>query len=111
MLPSNSVASGVATRAGDQWRPDNDGWKRYRGKGRRGAPGAVANDAQDLASAFDELERGRVALLYARSPKVAELGRIQRKDALEAAAAVLELAGKFIAEVVDRARGVRRALP
>ena len=109
-LPTMGVATGVAAD-GDQWRRDNDGWKRFRGKGRRGAPGAAANDEQDLSAAFDELARGRAALIYARSARVAELGRIQRKDALEAAAAILDLATKFIADVVDRARGVKRAVP
>src|SRR5678816_4364905 len=66
----------------DPFRRDSDGWKRYRGKGRRGAPGAAVNDEQDLADATKALERGRQALAYARSEEVQSLPRIQKRAVL-----------------------------
>lgn len=100
-LPTTGDHTGVATTA-DPWRKDGDGWARYRGKGRRGAPGAAINDAQDLGSALDAFEKGRHALIYARSAQVQALGRIARRDALSAALSQLALAARFIDEVVDR---------
>lgn len=88
--------------SGDAWRKDNDGWERYRGRGRRGAPGAAVNDDQDLASAADVLDKGRKALRYARSPEVMALPRIQRKGALREATALIALAARFLDDLVDR---------
>lgn len=86
----------------DQWRRDASGWERYRGKGHRGAPSAAINDDQDLRAAVEELERGRIALAYAHSDAVRQLGRISRRNARDAAAAILAMAARFITEVVER---------
>ena len=86
----------------DLWRKDGEGFKRYRGRARRGAPGAAVNDEQDLSSAADTLERGRAAMRYARSPEVLALPRIQRRSALNEAVSLLALAARFLDEVVDR---------
>lgn len=89
----------------DQWRRDNDGWARFRGKGRRGAPGAAANDEQDLSSAKATMERGAAALRYARSPEVQALPRIQKKGAMAEAVAILELAARFLDDITMRNGG------
>ncbi len=90
-----------ATR-GDQWRKDGDGWKRYRGKGKRGPAGAAVNDEQDLKDAEKALESGRKALAYARSAEVAGMPRIQRTGVKNEALGYLALAARFLDEVVDR---------
>lgn len=101
--PSLRVASGVdAAPQSDQWRKDNDGWARYRGKGRRGAPAAGVNDEQDLRDAEKALEAGRKALAYARSPEVQALPRIQRASVRREATAFLAHAARFLDEVVER---------
>jgi hypothetical protein len=102
-LPTSRVATGVVT-ATDPWRRDKDGWERYRGKGKRGAPPAALNDEADLRRAFEALERGRNAIAYARSAAVAELPRIQKQDALAAAASILAMSAQFTLSVVERNR-------
>lgn len=94
-----------SAKGSDPWRKDGDGWQRYRGKGRRGAPPAAAGDDSDIASALDALEKGRAALLYARSPEVTALPRIQRKGARDEAVALLALAARFLDDVCDRNGG------
>lgn len=89
----------------DPFRRDSDGWRRYRGKGRRGAPGAAVNDEQDLADATKALERGRQALAYARSEEVQSLPRIQKRAVLNEALAHLGLAGRTLGEVTQRNQG------
>ena len=86
----------------DPWRRDNDGWKRYRGKGKRGSPGVAASDELDLKIATDAVERGRKALAYARSPEVAALPRIQRRGVIAEATSLLAHAARAIDDVVDR---------
>jgi hypothetical protein len=86
----------------DLWRKDGEGFKRYRGRAKRGAPGAQANDEQDLTSASDTLERGRAAIRFARSAEVLALPRIQRRGAMSEAVALLALAARFLDEVCDR---------
>lgn len=98
-LPSRSEAK---SEVSDPFRRDNDGWARYRGKGKRGAPPQADIDADDLASALSELERGRQALIYAHSEPVKKIGRHAHRDAKAAAAGILALAAGFIAEVVQR---------
>lgn len=98
--PTTAVDASVDQ--GDQWRRDASGWERYRGKGHRGAPSAAINDDQDLRAAVEELERGRIALAYAHSDAVRQLGRISRRNARDAAAAILAMAARFITEVVER---------
>jgi hypothetical protein len=88
--------------AQDQWRRDGDGWARFRGKGKRGAPPQIVSDSQDLDMALSTLERGRKALVYAHSPEVKERGRVQRKGAMNEAAAIIALAARILDEVVDR---------
>lgn len=100
-----SDAKSSAQPGTDPWRKDNDGWSRYRGKGRRGAPGAAANDEQDLASAKATMERGAAALRYARSPEVQALPRIQKKGAMAEAVAILELAARFLDDITMRNGG------
>lgn len=106
-LPTGSVSASVVTTHGDQWRRDNDGWARYRGKGRRGPPPVQVNDDSDIASAMAAIDRGRAALVYARSVEVAQLGRITRKDALQAALSILAHAARFLEDLVDRNGGIR----
>jgi hypothetical protein len=89
---------------GDPWRKDSDGWNRYRGKGRRGAPGAAVNDAEDLRYALQTLERGAQALAYSRSPEVQELPRIQRRAVVNEALSHLGLAGRTLGDVAARNR-------
>lgn len=101
-VPPSIAAQKPGQNQGDQWRADGDGWARYRGKGQRGAPGAAVNDEQDLASAADALEKGRIAMRYARSPQVLALPRIQRRGALNEAIAQLALAARFLDDVVER---------
>lgn len=98
-----AVDSGVDAR--DPFRRDNDGWKRYRGKGRRGAPGAAASDEQDLVDATKALERGRQALAYARSAEVQALPKIQRAGVRNEALAHLGLVARTVEEVTARNRG------
>lgn len=93
---------GEAQRTDDQWRRDANGWARYRGKGRRGAPTAAANDDQDLESALDALVKGRKALAYARSPAVRAMPRIQRNGVMGAATSLIALAARFLDDVVER---------
>jgi hypothetical protein len=97
--PSTGIGHSVGH---DEWRRDSSGWERYRGKGHRGAPSAAINDDQDLRSALDALERGRQSLAYAHSDEVRQLGRISRRSARDAAAAILAMAARFIFEVVER---------
>lgn len=97
----NKVDSGGSAQS-DQWRKDNDGWARYRGKGRRGAPAAGVNDEQDLRDALKALVAGQKALAYARSPEVQALPRIQRASVRREAAAFLAHAARFLDEVVER---------
>ena len=103
--PTTGEARGEAMEQGDQWRRDANGWERFRGKGHRGAPPASVNDDQDLMSALGQLEKGRHALLYAHSPEVKAVGRHKQRDARAAAAAMLALAARLVAEVVERNSG------
>ncbi len=106
MIPRSSVRASVDSADGpDPFRRDSDGWRRYRGKGRRGAPGAAVNDEQDLQDASKALERGRQALAYARSEEVEALPRIQRRAVLNEALAHLGLAGRTLGEVTQRNQG------
>jgi hypothetical protein len=102
--PTVRTADGVTATAPDPWRRDKDGWERYRGKGKRGAPPAALNDEADLRRAFESLERGRNAIAYARSAAVAELPRIQKQDALAAATSILAMSAQFTWSVVERNR-------
>lgn len=83
-------------------REPGTGWKRYRGKGRRGPRAAGVTDEQDLVDAEKALEAGRLALAYARSPEVQAMPRIQRAGVKDAAVARLALAAGFVADVVAR---------
>lgn len=97
--------------AQDKFRADANGWKRYRGRGRKGPPSIAAQDEHDLAAAAAQLERGREAARYARSAAVTALPRIQRVAAHSAAADELALAARLAGEVVDRLRGAAEAPP
>lgn len=108
MIPRSSVRGSVSPDGGaasDPWRKDGDGWARYRGQGRRGAPTAATNDEQDLHAALETFERGRAALAYAYSPEVAALPRIQRRSVRDEATALLALAARFLDDIVERNRG------
>jgi len=100
----NGEVNGNEPAGGDPWRKDGDGWARYRGQGRRGAPTAATNDEQDLHAALETFERGRAALIYARSPEVEALPRIQKRSVRDEAAGLLALAARFLDEIVDRNR-------
>lgn len=104
-IVDDAVTASVTAHQTDPFRRDSDGWKRYRGKGRRGAPGAAVNDEQDLHDATKALERGRQALAYARSPEVERLPRIQKRAVLNEALAHLGLAGRTLGEVTQRNQG------
>jgi hypothetical protein len=56
-------------------------------------------------AALGQLEKGRHALLYAHSAEVKAVGRHKQRDARAAAAAMLALAARFVAEVVERNSG------
>ncbi len=101
-LAVEAVKAKFTQDRGDPFRRDNDGWKRYRGKGRRGAPGAAVNDEQDLRDAIKHLERGTQALAYARSAEVQALPRIQRRAVMDEAVDRLGLVGRAVTEVVKR---------
>jgi len=101
-LTVEAVKAKFTQDRGDPFRRDNDGWKRYRGKGRRGAPGAAVNDEQDLRDAIKHLERGTQALAYARSAEVQALPRIQRRAVMDEAVDRLGLVGRAVSEVVQR---------
>ena len=101
-ISDEAVTVELRQNRGDPFRRDNDGWKRYRGKGRRGAPGAAVNDEQDLRDALKHLERGTQALAYARSAEVQALPRIQRRAVMEEAVDRLGLVGRAVIEVVQR---------
>lgn len=94
-----------AAPTSDPFRRDSDGWRRYRGQGRRGAPGAAVNDERDLADVTKALDRGRRALVYARSPEVEALPRIQKRAVMNEALAHLGLAGRTLGEVTARNSG------
>lgn len=86
----------------DPWRRDNDGWQRYRGKGRRGPPPAQVVDDEDLKAATESLERGRTSLAYANSDQVRALGKDHHKAARAAAASILGMASRMIEDVATR---------
>jgi hypothetical protein len=98
-IPAIGVDAGVDA---DQWRRDNDGWERYRGKGVRGAPSLAVNDEQDLVAALTALEKGRQAIAYAHSASVHELGANAQREARKAAAGVIAMSAGFLIEVVAR---------
>jgi hypothetical protein len=104
-IPVEAIDAVVDDGRRDAFRRDNDGWKRYRGKGRRGPPAAAVNDEQDLADATKALERGRQALAYARSPEVQALPKIQRAGVRNEALAHLGLVARTVEEVAARNRG------
>ena len=104
-IRDEAVNAAVNATTSDPFRRDNDGWKRYRGKGRRGPPAAAVNDEQDLADATKALERGRQALAYARSPEVQALPKIQRAGVRNEALAHLGLVARTVEEVAARNRG------
>lgn len=101
-IPTAGVITSVIRGVGDQWRRDGNGWERFRGKGVRGAPTAAAKDEADLIEAVKALEKGRKAMAYAHSEPVKKLGRIQQADAREAAAGMLAMAARFVADVMSR---------
>lgn len=96
------MTAAVAANPADPFRRDNDGWKRYRGKGRRGPRAAGVTDEADLRDAEKALEAGRLALAYARSPEVKAMPRIQRAGVKQEAVAKLALSAGLLAEVVQR---------
>lgn len=100
-LPPTGGDAGVDTKQ-DQWRQDANGWRRYRGKGQRGAPAASISDDSALQTAAHQLEKGRIALAYAHSPGVAKLGKLSRDSARAAAAAVIAGAVRFCDDVVSK---------
>lgn len=83
---------------------DKDGRSRYRGQGRRGRQSVAAIDATDLAYAADALKRGTDGLAYAGSPTVAALPRIQRDDLKLASLGEVQLAYRFLGDVLARHR-------
>lgn len=93
-----------ASDSGGTWRDDSSGWRRYRGRGKRGNPGPAVADERDLVDAADALKKGAEGLRYFRSPEVQALPRIQRKAAEDEAVALLALAARFVDEIVDRHR-------
>lgn len=94
----------AAPQPGGIWRDDANGWHRFRGKGKRGAPPTGANDEGDLRMVLVAIQRGTEALAYARSPEVQELGRITRQAALNEAAALFAHGARGLDDLVDRLR-------
>jgi hypothetical protein len=91
----------AAERAPQTWRPDSDGWHRFRGQPRRGVPPAAEIDAVDLNHAITELVGGRAALLEAHRIGPAK----ERRAAIRAALGKLALASRFCDAVVERRGG------
>jgi hypothetical protein len=100
-LPT-TVVDTVVDMTGDQWRRDADGWERFRGKGRRGAPKVSLTDEQDLITAVESLERGRQSLAYAHTAGVKARGRDAQIEARAAAASILAMVARQLAEVAAR---------
>lgn len=101
---SEEAVNGIvnASTTADPFRRDNDGWRRYRGKGRRGPRAAGVTDEADLRDALKLAEDGRKALAYARSPEVQAMPRVQRAGVKQEGAAKLALAAGLLADVVAR---------
>ena len=76
--------------------------QRYRGRAKRGKPPAALIDDQDLQYAIEALQKARAGLALASSPEVAQLPRLQREAAKQAALAYVRYAGRFEDEVLDR---------
>lgn len=104
--PISHRAVHASARAELEWKVEGDGRRRRRGRGRgsRGHPSRAQEDATDLLGLHMEIERAQVAFAHYHSPEVQELPRIQRAAALEAALGHLELAERFRAVLVDRAK-------
>lgn len=92
----------------DQWRADPEGYARWRGLGKRGPRSRAGTDEQDLIDAINSLVCGRTGLALAHTDAVKELGRLRHRAAIDAALGQLELAARFIAEVVQRNRSSGR---
>ena len=106
-VPRSAVPPAVPNRGGRSggvWRDDADGWNRFRGRGRRGAPPAGANDESDLRMILVAIQRGTEGLAYARSPAVQQLGRISRQAALNESAALFAHAARGLDDLVERLR-------
>lgn len=98
--PKALVGDGVG--GAGVWRDDASGWNRYRGQGKRGAPAASVNDAQDLRYAKDAIEAAIRAQLYAAGLDPAAWTRAQRKSAELEWVAQLGLWHRFIEELLER---------
>lgn len=75
---------------------------RYRGRDRRGKPPHGWEDEHDLDDAIRALVKAKDGLRLARSHEVANLPRIQRRDAIEAALSNVDLAVRHAGDVAHR---------
>lgn len=106
-IPTVGVNRGVNNnprQPGGVWRDDVNGWNRFRGRGKRGAPPAGANDEFDIRMIFDAIQKGTAQLAYARSPEVQQLGRITKQAELDCAAGYYAHAARGLDDLVDRLR-------
>jgi hypothetical protein len=88
----------------DAWRadPGHPTWKRFRGRGERGAPSCADLDGQDLALAIKELETGRTMLVAALGLPSKSRGR---RAGIDEALGKIALATRWADEVVERRGG------
>ncbi len=92
------------------WVVEKDGKRRlrYRGQGRRGAPSRLATDEWDLRAIEQEIKRARTDMIAYVSPEVRVLPSIQRAAVKQSALGHLELAQRFLDDLVERtAKGLR----
>src|SRR5262245_35923100 len=106
-IPSPTIDSTIDSRTTQQrdvWRDDANGWHRFRGRGKRGAPPIDANDESDLRMILEAIQQKTKALTYARSPEVQQLGRITKQAALNEVAKLFTHASRGLDDIIDRLR-------
>lgn len=81
---------------------DRDGRSRYRGTGKRGRQSVAAIDEKDLEYALDALQRMKSGLAFATSAATAQLPRLQKQNAINAALALGDQCCRFVEEVLGR---------
>lgn len=82
-----------------------EGRSRYRGgQARRGPPGKVREDAQDLLAARVAIDKARLGLAYAASAEVRQLPLVQRREVERAALSQADHGARFLEAVLERHR-------
>ncbi len=91
----------VFEAGGDGYNPGTR--NRYVGRGRKGMPTRRETDELDIRVMRSEMDRGADALLHWHGEEIQNLPRIQRDAALRDALSHLELMGRQLDELVERA--------